>query len=551
MKSMNGVVRYDRKSELHFATWNDKFPEEKVCFENEDYLIHFDGIILNSNELKSAFNCNSNQSILLQLYKSYGSELVFHAKGLYALVLWDKQAQTLLVTNDLLSKRPLYYHRAEHGLCYASSYYDILDILSAENVSPAFRMDAFEDMLQDGFVSGNKTYLHEVFYLKPFESLVVDLKNASTQLIHHQPKAFDLPDTEEAAAARFEELFSAAVKLQFQKNTEYGYRQCAALSGGMDSRACVLKAHQLGLTEDLVCFNYAQSDSLDFTISRKIAIDHGFDYLYYPMDAALFLSRLEESMCCNECQQDGIGATGARTMISLMNTSGFGLINIGICGGELMGDLVQTTWQKAPSSRLLRLLNLVHENIRARATTEETKAEDYCFDADLLFDHMRLSKNSSQMFVDKCESVSPFMDEDVVMFILQLNPGFLFHRKMYRRWMVKYLPNPYVLTSTCTPVDSSLLQEILVKLKYELQARLKGISAREMNPIDRWLETLPHHAQSCTCQYEQTRQWLGQTSGTEEILCAATTGWDGGWSQRLLVLTALHAAKDICSRFSK
>ena len=551
MKSVNGIIRYGDKSDLHFATWNDKFPKEKVCYEDDDYLIHFDGVILNSVELKKSLRCSDNQSILLQLYKAYGPELVMHVKGMYALVLWDKQAQTLVITNDLLSKRPLYYFCAEHGIYYASSYYDLLDILSAEKIFPAFDMNAFRSMIQEGSVNGSLTYLQQVFYLNAFESLAVDLKESAVRCIRHQMKSFDLPATEEASIDRFEELFSTAVKLQFQKNAEYGYTQCAALSGGMDSRSCLLTAHKLGLTKELVCFNYAQSGSLDFTVSRQIAIDHGFDYLHYPMDAAVFLSRMDEAMCCNECMQDGVGATGARTMINLMNTSNFGLISAGICGGELMGDLVRTTWQKVPASRLSRMINLVSEKIRTQSVSEEIKAEDYFFDTDSLFNHMRLCKNSSQMFADKCESVSPFMDEDVVMFILQVNPGFLFHRKMYRKWMNKYLPNPYILTSTCTPVNSSLLQEIFAKLKYEVQARFRGISAREMNPIDRWLETLPHHAISCTHQYEKTCQWLRKMDDTEEILSEAASGWEGNWSQRLFVLTALHAARDVFSRFTK
>lgn len=549
MKSMNGIIRYGGKHEAHFATWNDKFPQEKVCFEDDDFLIHFDGILLNSGELKEAYGCCDNRSVLLELYKTYGPRLVFHAKGLYALVLWDKQARKLLVTNDLISKRPLYYCRTESALYYASSYHDMLDILSADGAVSPFNMDALQDMLREGFVTESRTYLQDVQYLNIFESLVVDLKAGSAELIRHPMTPIAQPGTVEAAVDRFEALFSRAVKLQFEKNAEYGYTQCAALSGGMDSRACVLEGRKLGLAKELVCFNYAQSGSLDFTISRQIAVELGFDYLHYPMDAALFLSRLDEAMDCNECLQGAIGATGARTMVNLMNTSHFGLLNIGICGGELMGDLVRTTWQKAPSNKLIRMIDRMREERKTRSGSGAIRAEDYFFDAKLLRDHLRASKNSSQMFVDKCESVSPFMDEDVVMFILQINPGFLFRRKMYRRWMSKHCANPYILTSTCTPVDSSFLTEILVKLRYEAQRIFRGINARDMNPIDQWLETQPHHAQRCTRDYEQTCQWLRSMDGTQEILSALAAAWEGDWSQRLSVLTALHAAKDIYSRF--
>ena len=136
MKAMNGIIRYGCEPKLTYGTWNDKFPQEKVNFENEDYLIHFDGIILNSVELKAELQCSSNQEILLQLYQSHGAELVFYAKGCYCLVLWDKKVQKLLVTNDLMSKRTLYYCMSEQSLCYGSSYHDLLDALSSEGHSP-------------------------------------------------------------------------------------------------------------------------------------------------------------------------------------------------------------------------------------------------------------------------------------------------------------------------------------------------------------------------------------------------------------------------------
>ena len=111
MKAMNGVISFGFEPKLSFATWNDKFPQEKVCFENEDYLIHFDGVILNSTELKESLGCANNQQILIQLYENYGAQLVLRAKGLYALTLWDKRAQKILITNDLMSRRPMFYCR--------------------------------------------------------------------------------------------------------------------------------------------------------------------------------------------------------------------------------------------------------------------------------------------------------------------------------------------------------------------------------------------------------------------------------------------------------
>lgn len=549
MKAMNGIIPYAGEPKPVYATWNDKFPAEKVCFENEQWLVHFDGILLNSAQLKETLSCSSNLDILLQLYQAHGAELVFHAKGLYTLVLWDKQARKLLVTNDLLSKRSLYYHMSGTALCYASGYHDLLDILSREGLTPEVNITAVQDMLRDGFVTGSHTYLRNVAYLNAFESLLVDLKEGTAELIHHRMPDAEIPDTEDAMMDKFQALFSKAVALQFGKNAEYGYTQCATISGGMDSRSCLLTANKLGFNKDIVCFTYAQSGSLDYSISTQIATDLGLDYVFYPMDAAVFLDRQQEAMSMNECMQSGIGATGARTMANLLNTSNFGLISIGICGGELMGDLVRRNRSGESKNKLIRIAGRICNKLKEELGHPEFKAEDYCFDLSEYLCHLRASQNFPHMFLDKCECVSPFMDEDVVMYVLQLNPGLMYDRRIYRKWMCRYIPNSYIVTSSCTTVDASMPRQLLAKLKYRVLRKRGGISQWDMNPINRWLETQPHHAQQCLRAYEDGCDLLSRRDDTGELLGVIQKGWQSPWIKRLYVLTGLQALKDIDARF--
>lgn len=543
MKAMNGVVKYQSTPALVFATRNDKFPKEKVNFEDEAYLIHFDGVLLNSEELKAQYGCSDNMTILRKLYEDHGAELVFFAKGLYSLVLWDKKAQTVLITNDLLSKRSIYYHHNDRALYYASSYYDLLNILSKEDYVPKINMQAVKSMVAEGFLTENHTYLQDVYYLNAFESLVVDLNRYSTTLINHRMKPVEI--NEETVLDRFEELFSSAVKRQFDKNAEYGYRQCVTLSGGMDSRACLLEAVRLGFDRDILCFNYAQSGSLDFKVSQEIANDLGLDYLFYPMDGAIFINRLQDAMNCNECQQSGTGSSAARTMATILNTDHFGIMNVGLCGGELMGDLIREESHgkqtKSIVSHLKRSLKLSGDN-----------SVQYVFDMRKLLNHVRACQNFSFMFIDRCESVSPFMDEDVFMFVSQIDPRLLANRSMYRQWMAKYIPNSYTATHSCTSINGSALKETYYKAKYTIQKKLTGNSEREMNPYDYWFRNLKHHAENCTKEYEEGCGWLATVEGSGEILGHVKSGWSGSnWRKNLCVLTCLQAVKDVYNAFGR
>jgi len=532
MKAMNGVITFSSKPDLFFKTRNDKFPQEKVNFEDAQYLIHFDGVLLNSEQLKKELGCSDNRTIIAKLYERHGSGLVLHAKGTYSLVLWDKKKQIILVTNDLLSKRSLYYHCSQDTLYYASSYYDLLNKLKNTGFIPKIETSSIQEMIDYGFLIGNKTYLKNVFYLEAFESLLLDLRHNSIKVIHHQPKIFTIPNNEKDIIQQFDILFSSAVDMQFKKNIEYGYRQCLTLSGGMDSRSCLLKAVKLGYSKDILCFNYSQSGSVDYKVSLEIATNLGLDYLFYPMDAAVFIDRLDENMKCNECQQGCIGSTGARTMATTLNTSNLGIINIGICGGELMGDLI---FQKETG-----MLN----KMKRRFVFSNTFSSEYFFDKQTLLNHLRGCQNFVYMFIDKCECISPFMDEDVFMFVSQIDPIFLANRSLYKKWMMQYIPNNYITTHLYGSITVSPLNVLFSKISNKIQKRVMGFSEIQMNPIDHWFKMQKKHEKKWNEEFISICDWMKKVHKDSVILTIAQNNWGRTWEKNLCLLTALYAIKN-------
>ena len=265
--------------------------------------------------------------LLQQLYEQYGACMTAHLKGQYNLVIWDKQAHKVLVANDLLSRRPMYYCLCGTQLIYASSYCDLLNLLSeSQGYTPCISEAAVQSMCQSGALFGDQTYLADVFYLDSYQAIVVDEARGTAEIASIQPQKAQTAQTLDDAIRIFDRLFTAAVQAQFQKNNEYGYPHFMALSGGMDSRACLLKAIACGYDRNITCVNYSQANSIDNTVSQQIAFDHHLDYLFYPMDAAVFMTRLSDALACNECQQSSIGSTGARTIARLLDQTRMGIM---------------------------------------------------------------------------------------------------------------------------------------------------------------------------------------------------------------------------------
>lgn len=536
MKGMTGLLTAGQDPVFHYAARNAKFQQEKVCVENERWLVQFDGILLNHAKPECE---NERLQLLTGLYEQHGAKMTAHLKGQFDLVIWDKQHQTVLITNDLLSRRTLYYCIQERGLRYAASYTDLLDLLGAEKQVPAIDAQAVERMALTGALGGVQTYLQGVCYLEAYQTIVFDLKTGKTEILSVQPDAAPVASSLQEAVDVFDRLFTAAVKAQFEKNIEYGYDQRIALSGGMDSRACLLKAVSCGYDREITCVTYSQAGSIDYTVSQQIAFDNHLDYLFYPMDAAVFLTRLDDAMRCNECQQSSIGSTGARTMARLLDQTRSGIMHVGLCGGELMGDLI-TAQGGGRLKGILRRLGLTG----TEGLTFSAERQDY-------LDNLRACQNFSQMFLAECETVSPFMDEDVVRFVSGLKPELLYRRSLYREWMKKYIPNPYPTTYFCGPVDISPVKEVLAKAADVLVRKLAGASKRDMNPIERWVQTNPHLAEKLENKYRTSMEQLKNAGIVGEALSILQNAWTPSAERRLYVLTAVTALKEIMKHTEK
>ena len=533
MKGLYGILTGKQTPVLGYAQRNAKFRDEKVQKETERYLVHFDGVLL--AHARPAAD-DERFLLLTGLYERYGTSMTAHLKGQYNLVIWDKQRRKALVTSDLLSRRPMYYSVRENKLFYASSYDDLLELLSAETKErPVIDEEAVRSMAHNGALAGVHTYLRDVHYLDAYQALCYDLDTGAVKVEEIRPEACQPVQSMEEAVRQFDTLFANAVKAQFDKNAEYGYEHFMALSGGMDSRACLLKAVACGYQDGITCVNYSQTDSIDNTVSRQLAYDNRLDYLFYPMDAAVFMTRLDEAMRCNECQQSCIGSTGARTMARLLDKTRMGIMHVGLCGGELMGDLISCH----AGSRLQSLLLRLGMNGEAQYTFNR---RDY-------LDNLRACQNFSQMFLEECETVSPFMDEDVVRFVNSLDPKLLYRRRLYREWMIQCVPNDYPTTYFCGPVGISPVGEIMAKIADRVIRRVAGSSRRDMNPIAQWLKIHPQLSKACDDAYADGMEKLRKADIPADVAAVLSSAWEMGAEQKLYTLTAVTALVNITRRF--
>ena len=91
------------------------------------YIIVFNGEIYNFRDLRrtlegegEGFRTQSDTEVILKLFAREGEEMLPRLRGMFALAIWDRHAQTLFLARDPYGIKPLYISRNQHGWLFAS-----------------------------------------------------------------------------------------------------------------------------------------------------------------------------------------------------------------------------------------------------------------------------------------------------------------------------------------------------------------------------------------------------------------------------------------------
>src|ERR1041384_5532238 len=101
--------------------------DQPVWNENRSIVAVMNGELYNFREIRADLEKkghklvgNSDTEILPPLYEEYGDDFVRELNGMFAIALWDLDAQKLILARDRLAEKALYYGVFGHKLLFAS-----------------------------------------------------------------------------------------------------------------------------------------------------------------------------------------------------------------------------------------------------------------------------------------------------------------------------------------------------------------------------------------------------------------------------------------------
>ena len=224
------------------------------------YTIVYNGEVYNYKELRSEmekqgerFHTNSDTEVVLRALILYGVDALARFIGMFALAFFDAQNNTLTLARDFFGIKPLFWHRGENGLCFASELPALLHFPKiSRRVSP---FAAYQFLCFGRYDMGSSTMLEGTHSLPPAHYLQIDLNNvaASTPICYWRPEINNISTLSFSDAAEcIREIFLDSVKLHLRSDVPLGI----ALSGGIDSSATVCAVRHLEPDADIHTFSY-------------------------------------------------------------------------------------------------------------------------------------------------------------------------------------------------------------------------------------------------------------------------------------------------------
>jgi asparagine synthase (glutamine-hydrolysing) len=214
--------------------------QQPVFNEDRTVAVVFNGEIYNYKRLRAEltarghrFATHSDTEVIAHLYEDYGDEFVGHLRGMFAIALWDTQAQRLVLARDRLGIKPLYVAETADALYFGS---ELKAVLAGANGSRALDWSAVDQYFAYTFIPQPASIYSGVLQLESGT-----IATAADGALLERRRYWSLPSSGAAGTDRHEweseveHALLRAVESHLVSDVPVG----AFLSGGVDSSVIV------------------------------------------------------------------------------------------------------------------------------------------------------------------------------------------------------------------------------------------------------------------------------------------------------------------------
>jgi asparagine synthase (glutamine-hydrolysing) len=278
------------------------------------------------------FATHSDTEVIVHLYEEQGLDFAKSLRGMYAIAIWDRPRQRLVLARDPYGIKPLLYTVAGGLLTFSS---ELKSLLASRNVSRTISPNALRQYLMFNWTPGTDTILDGVKTLEPGHMLISEGGDVSVRRFAGPRSAASVDeiaaDSDDSMAEQLLDRLRDSVKAHLVADVPVG----VLLSGGVDSS--LLAALAAEQTTSLKTFSIGFDDPRfnELPQARLIAERYSTDHheLVVDPDITALLPRLVETFD----QPLGDSSTLPTFLVSELATQHVKVALSGEGGDELFG----------------------------------------------------------------------------------------------------------------------------------------------------------------------------------------------------------------------
>jgi len=524
---LSPTIKQDIRFKDHYIQQytTQKFVKDKLFFDGAEIFMCTDGTILNAKDLCSKFNTHEYSALIEAMYREKGTTFVSELRGDFSGVIYNKSKGKIHIFTNHIGSKTLYYFLDERDkiLIYGSGLQAVLNIMRECGYETKLSELGAYFLLTFGYMLKDITLCSTVKKLPPGTILSFDpgSGSVSTERYYELKNTPYIEDTKENVLMEMDRRFEEAIKKEYDKDLEYGYRHVATLSGGLDSRMNVTKGKMLGY-EDILAITFSQSDYLDERIAKQIASDLGFDFLFFSLDNGNYLKNIGDPIIANDGQVFFAGAAHVLAMLRLLDWDSLGLLHTGQIGDLVLGSYLLRQKHSPVSDEMInkaaystKLINRIPDSVfkelvQTYETDEMFAFYERCVNG--VFNGYLVIQNYS-------EFASPFLYVDFLDYVMKINPEYRFDNALYNDWIENYAPiaSKYPWEKTGVKINAGRITKIVSRIaKIVRRDVFKDKTQISMNPTDYWYNTNPKLRERFETYFREHIQILDEHPNLQE-----------------------------------
>ncbi|WP_442595617.1 asparagine synthase (glutamine-hydrolyzing) [Neobacillus sp. D3-1R] len=268
---------------------------QPLTYENERYWILFNGEIYNYVELREelvkeglTFATHSDTEVIIALYSRLKEKAVEKLRGMFAILIWDKEEQTLFGARDSFGIKPLFFYQDAERTLFGSEKKSIL--LALENTE--LNRDALQYYLTYQFVPEPYSMTAGIQKLEPGHYFTKKIGSKMEVKRYWRASFHPVQKSESDFVKEIKDVLFDSVKMHMRSDVPVG----SFLSGGIDSSiiASIAKEFHPAIKTFSVGFDHNGFSEID--VAKETAEKLGVENISYIISPQEYMNEIPKIM---------------------------------------------------------------------------------------------------------------------------------------------------------------------------------------------------------------------------------------------------------------